>query len=202
MNAVSPTPKTVKNEARKTLTREDWIAAARAVLETRGIADVKADRLSKHLKVTRGSFYFHFTGIEDLHTSLLDQWRQCNCKPFQSLGSKEPLDGLEAFEAVVRIWVDEVPFSPMLDLAIRGWSRTSMTLAKEVAEMDDLRIRLLTRAFRAMSYGEDESLVRARITYFHQIGYYALSFKETAAERKRYQPLYGKILVGPSGARE
>ena len=56
---------------------------------------------------------------------------------------------------------------------------------------------LLTRAFRALGYSQDESLVRARITYFHQIGYYTLSFKEDAAERRRYQPLYGKVLLGP-----
>jgi hypothetical protein len=50
-----------------------------------------------------------------------------------------------------------------------------------------------------MGYSDDESLVRARITYFHQIGYYALPFKEDDAERKRLQPLYGSVLVGPAG---
>ena len=39
--------------------------------------------------------------------------------------------------------------------------------------------------------------MRARITYFHQIGYYTLSFKEDPAERKRYQPLFGDVLLGP-----
>jgi hypothetical protein len=48
-----------------------------------------------------------------------------------------------------------------------------------------------------MGYSEDESVVRARITYFHQIGYYALSFKEKLTDRLRYQPLYMDILVGP-----
>ena len=100
----------------------------------------------------------------------------------------------------MRIWVDEAPFRPLLDLAVRDWSRTARKLAGEVAAIDDLRIALLCRAFRAMGYGDDESLVRARITYFHQIGYYALSFKETAADRKRYQPIYGAVLLGPRGA--
>ena len=107
------------------------------------------------------------------------------------------IDGLQFFTAIVHVWVDEDPFSPLLDLAVRDWSRTSKKLAQEVAEMDNLRISLLTRAFRALGYSQDESLVRARITYFHQIGYYTLSFKEDAAERRRYQPLYGKVLLGP-----
>jgi len=48
-----------------------------------------------------------------------------------------------------------------------------------------------------MGYSDDESIVRARITYLHQIGYYAVSFKESVADRKRYQPIYGRVLEGP-----
>jgi AcrR family transcriptional regulator len=182
---------------RQSLSREAWIAAARKVLENRGIAEVKIDRLSKQLKVTRGSFYFHFSSQEDLHNGLLEQWRRDNCQPFQDMRDVAEVDGLQLFTAIVHVWVDEEPFSPLLDLAVRDWSRTSKKLAREVAEMDDLRISLLTRAFRMLGYSQDESLVRARITYFHQIGYYTLSFKEGAAVRRRYQPLYGKVLLGP-----
>ncbi|MCX5495550.1 TetR/AcrR family transcriptional regulator [Kaistia dalseonensis] len=184
---------------RKTLSRESWIAAALKALEKRGIADVKIDLLAKQFKVTRGSFYFHFTGIKDLHEALLEEWRARNCRPFEALDRIEEQDGLAFFTRIVKIWVDEAPYRPLLDLAVRDWSRTARKLADEMAAIDNLRISLLTRAFRAMNYPDDESLVRARITYFHQIGYYTLSFKEAAADRKRYQPLYGKVLLGPLG---
>jgi hypothetical protein len=108
-------------------------------------------------------------------------------------------DGLRFFNDIVYVWVDEKPFSPLLDLAVRDWSRTSRKLANEVKDIDDLRLELLSRSFRAMGYSEDESTVRARITYFHQIGQYALSFKEEPLVRRRYQPLFGEVLVGPLG---
>jgi AcrR family transcriptional regulator len=184
-------------QPRQTLSREAWIAAARKVLERRGIAEVKIDRLARHLKVTRGSFYFHFSSLEDLHSGLLQEWRRSNCQPFQDISDAAEIDGLKLFTAIVHVWVDEDPFSPLLDLAVRDWSRTSKRLAREVTAMDTLRMALLTGAFRALGYSADESLVRARITYFHQIGYYTLSFKEDAAERRRYQPLYGRVLLGP-----
>ena len=38
--------------------------------------------------------------------------------------------------------------------------------------------------------------MRARVFYYHQIGYYALGIKQTTAERKRMLPLYLRILVG------
>ena len=143
---------TVTAQPRQTLSREAWIAAARKVLEKGGIAEVKIDGLARQLKVTRGSFYFHFSSLEDLHNGLLEQWRRDNCRPFQDMRDAAEIDGLQFFTAIVHVWVDEDPFSPLLDLAVRDWSRTSKKLAREVAEMDSLRISLLTRAFRALGY--------------------------------------------------
>ena len=183
--------------ARRTLSREAWIAAARKVLEKRGIGEVKIDRLAQQLKVTRGSFYFHFASLADLRGGLLQEWRDSNCAPFWAMREVHDMDGLQFFTDIVHVWVDEDPFSPLLDLAVRDWSRTSRKLAHEVKEIDDLRIELLIRSFRAMGYSEDESIVRARITYFHQIGQYALSFKEDPVVRRRYQPLFGEVLLGP-----
>jgi len=181
---------------RKTLSRETWLEAARKVLERRGIAAVKIDALARQLKVTRGSFYFHFAGLSDLHAGLIDIWRQRNCAPFEALQHSET-EGQVLFETVVRVWVDEKTFTPSLDLAIRDWSRSSRMLAADVEATDKLRLDLLARAFRGMGYSDDESIVRARITYLHQIGYYAVSFKESVADRKRYQPIYGRVLEGP-----
>jgi AcrR family transcriptional regulator len=190
-------PATAPAASRKTLTREVWINAARKVLEKRGIAEVKIDRLARQFKVTRGSFYFHFTSLKDLHNGLLEEWRRSNCAPFQAMVDAKFDDGVQFFSDIVHVWVDEKPFSPQLDLAIRDWARTSKELSREVTAIDDLRINLLIRSFQAMGYSDDESLVRARITYFHQIGQYALSFKEDPEVRKRYQPLFGDVLLGP-----
>ena len=160
---------------RRTLTREDWVAAARKVLEKRGIAEVKIDRLARQFKVTRRS----------------------NCAPFHAMANVEVMDGVQFFSDIVHAWVDEKPFSPKLDLAVRDWARTSKELDKEVIAIDELRIALLVKAFLKIGYGESESIVRARITYFHQIGQYALSFKEDPEVRKSYQPLFGDVLLGP-----
>jgi AcrR family transcriptional regulator len=158
---------------------------------------VKIDPLAKRLRVTRGSFYFHFSGLGDLQQSLLEEWRTCNCAPFETLADQASPDGLVLFTRIVRTWVDEAPFRPHLDLAIRDWARSVRTVANDIAEADERRISQLAVAFRRIGYDNDESLVRARITYFHQIGYYALSFKESAADRRRYQPIYGRVLLGP-----
>lgn len=196
MNLQSSSKQTSQTR-RQTLTRDAWIAAARKVLERGGISEVKIDRLARQFKVTRGSFYFHFSSLKDLHDALLDEWRQRNCLPFERLRDSEVTNGFEFFSSIVHVWVDENPFSPRLDLSIRDWARASRRLTKEVGDMDDLRLDLLKRSFEAIGYDGDESLVRARITYFHQIGQYAIAFKEDPMRRRSLQPLFGQVLVGP-----
>jgi len=50
--------------------------------------------------------------------------------------------------------------------------------------------------FEDMGYPEDEAFVRARVTYFHQVGYYALGVEEPRQQRLRLLPLYTRILTG------
>jgi hypothetical protein len=42
----------------------------------------------------------------------------------------------------------------------------------------------------------NEALVRARILYFHQMGYYALGLKESRHERETLYPIYERLLFG------
>jgi len=196
-SVAAPEAEEVAKVSRRTLTREGWVAAARKVLEKRGIAEVKIDRLARQFKVTRGSFYFHFSSLQDLHDELLAEWRRSNCAPFQAMVDVDVTDGVQFFSDIVHAWVDEKPFSPRLDFAIRNWAQASRDIGKEVDAIDELRIALLVRAFLKIGYSEKESIVRARITYFHQIGQYALSFKEDPEVRKSYQPLFGDVLLGP-----
>jgi AcrR family transcriptional regulator len=54
------TENTAPAPAARRFSREDWIASARKVLVESGVDDVKIDRLARKMKVTRGSFYWHF----------------------------------------------------------------------------------------------------------------------------------------------
>ena len=57
-------------------TRDEWVAMARKLLIREGIAGVKIDRLAKRLGVTRGGFYWRFTGLNDLLDARLGH-REC-----------------------------------------------------------------------------------------------------------------------------
>ena len=50
--------------------------------------------------------------------------------------------------------------------------------------------------FLGFGYDPERAFIRARITYFHQVGQYAMGITEDRAIRRRLRPLYREVLVG------
>lgn len=175
----------------KRLSRADWVAAARKALVASGIDDVKVDVLARRLKVTRGSFYHHFNNRQSLLDALLADW---------AVNNQRELDALRGQGAGIvelfRIWLGEDPEFPAFDIAIRVWARKSRSVAALVGDIDDGWVALIQAMLERDGIAAPESFVRARIVYFHQIGYYALSITESRADRLKLAPYYYQGLTG------
>lgn len=175
------------------LSREDWVKAARRQLVAGGIDEVKVDRLARKLKVTRGSFYWHFRNRKDLLDAILESW--VTLKEAEIERAREGWSSTGPIE-VARIWLSADPTYPAFDMAIRFWAWKSPPVMKIVRGIDDRWIAFLARQFEADGQQELESVARARVLYWHQVGYYALRFEEPMAERLRFLPYYTQILIG------
>ena len=178
------------------LGRDAWVAAGRRALIAGGVAAVRVEPLAAALGVTTGSFYWHFRGRDALLRALLADWRERNSAALQGAVDRHRRDPVAAMRALVHVWIDEAGYSPAWDAAVRDWARTSRPVAALVRRVDEERIRLLQRLFRRFGYAAAEAFVRARVTYFHQVGYYALHIEESRARRRRLVPLYLKVLTG------
>ena len=55
-----------KASAEPPLARKDWIDAAIVMLAEDNVEALRVDTLAERLGVTKGSFYWHFKGREDL----------------------------------------------------------------------------------------------------------------------------------------
>jgi AcrR family transcriptional regulator len=174
---------------------EDWLRAARDELIENGILAVKVDRLARRLKVTRGSFYWHFDSHADLLGKLLESWQATNTAPFEKVLQLDK-SGLEKFQAIVDLWLSEEEYNPKFDAAVREWARVFPEIAKIVLQADEVRISVLHEIFRQLGYRGKHALVRARITYFHQVGYYTLGISESSVDRNKLLPYYTEALLG------
>ena len=175
--------------------REDWIAAARKVLVTSGVDSVKVDRLANDLRATRGSFHWHFTDREELLNALLHDWEVNNYVAISTIRARWASSKPDLSE-LIELWVREGTESPAFGMAIRTWARGDASVEEVMHRVDNEWINLMQLLFSPDIYDESERLVRARVVYFHQVGYHALALREPREERLRLIPYYYKVLTG------
>lgn len=186
------------NRARRSrppLGRDAWLEAARRALIEEGTAGVEVNKLAKRLDVTRGGFYWFFESREQLLDALLALWVQTSIAIFQRVTSAPQQNGAQKFQALVDLWIDEKEYDPKWDGAVRDWARTSAKVLEAVRAVDDQRIGFIEQVFRDLGYDGKEAHVRARVTYYHQVGYYALGVREPRRKRLELLPYYTKILT-------
>lgn len=185
----APTP------GRKQLRRVDWLQQALELFVAEGIDAVRITRLADELGVTRGSFYWHFENRKDLIHALVDFWKDKNTPAILSAVETSPsLEGgiLRFFETCV----DSTQFDPRLDLALREWARRSASIRRLVDAEDAARIDALRAFFARFDYPMPQALIRARVLYYSQIGFYALEVSEPLATRLGYTGAYYECFTG------
>ena len=193
MDSVSPRPDPVGRSGQ--LTRADWVAAARAVLVQRGIGALGVRALAAEMNVTPGAFYWQFRNLEALHEALRADWADRNTAPFtRAIGAAGP-EGLRQYLAWVRVVVMEDEFDPGYDNAIRDWAHHAPRTAAILAEVEAFRIAQLRGVFLALGFQGHTAEIRARVAYYHQVGYNAMRVREPREQRLRNVPFYAEILT-------
>lgn len=183
------------NAKRTSLDRPAWLGEARKALIAGGIAAVKIGKLAEQLQVTRESFYWHFKNLQELHEQLLLDWESTITQAYAALLDKEH-DGAKEFLAMVQMHLDESRYDPAWDAAMRDWARISTAAEMAVRRVDEQIVKLIRQMFIDMGYDDTESLVRARITHFHQVGYYKINPGESPEERLQLVSVYIRLLTG------
>lgn len=188
-------PRPAEDTAPPEIREAAWIGAAREALIEGGLGAVKVDRLAKRLGVTRGGFYWRFANPAALLDALLEDWRETNSAAFLA-ALAGPGTPRQRFDALMRVCIEEDGYSPAYDTAIREWGRVDPKVAQAVAEVDETRIAALERLFAEGGYRPREALVRARVTYYHQVGYDAMGVQEARERRWTLSATYRHVLTG------
>ena len=139
--------------------------AGRIALLRGGPAAVRVEALARELKVTKGSFYWHFPDARALLEALLAEWE--DEADLLMIAAGHP-DGAEAgtralfhqvAERVVQSERGEVPS----DAAIFGWAAVDPAIAERVNRAEAQRVALLARLL-----GSEE---RAELAYMAYLGF-------------------------------
>ena len=182
-------------QERKQLQRFDWLQQALEIFVAEGIEAIRITRLADDLGVTRGSFYWHFENRKDLIDALVSFWKNKNTPAI--LRAANEADSLA--DGILRFFetcLDAASFDSRLDLAIREWSRRSQSIRGLLDREDEARIGALREFYARFGFAMPEALIRARVLYYSQIGFYALGIDEPLATRLGYTEAYFECFTG------
>jgi AcrR family transcriptional regulator len=163
------------------LTREAWVKVAFDSLYDEGIDQVRVERLAKKLKVTKGSFYWHFKNRQELLDALIEYWNLEMTKTVVENAKMFHGDPVQRIFSTLRdiISNERTKYDP----AVRAWANHDVKAKKYVEKVDKLRLTFLIELFIDAGFAPEESEIRARMIYYYVLGEAYVTRKETRAIR-------------------
>lgn len=200
---VRPLPSPRKRRAardeatRETLKPEAWIDAATEVLVDQGIDHVRVDVLATQLKVTRGSFYWHFRDREELLRRVLQAWSERSTENLtKRLESAHP-DPREQLRDVLSL-----PFrgraavrGARIELAIRAWARRDEMARHAVDESDASRLAYIAQIFSSLGFPVVEAQQRAFAVYAYVVGESLMASQGSPSQRAERQKFMERLAM-------
>jgi AcrR family transcriptional regulator len=143
----------------QTLSKSDWLKQGLRTLAAEGFGALKADRLAKSLKVSRGSFYWHFRDLKSFHTALLDEWsRRAASQIIAEI--EQAASGAERLKALMR---RSVTANRDTERAVRAWAIHNPEVAKRLEAVDKERSKYVEKLL--LSAGVTPAQAHARAVF-------------------------------------
>lgn len=161
----------------RTIDREHWVRAALEGLGAEGEAGVAVEPLARRLGVTKGSFYWHFSGRDALWSAVLET--------YERVATKEPiaaLSGLAEPRARLRGLFSLAFDSPEHLRAERAlFASTRADVRRVVASVHDRRRAFLEACYAELGLDTREAAAWASTTYAAFCGAVLLADREPFA---------------------
>ena len=159
--------KSEESATRRSLDRSEWIAGAIDALADEGVAGMCVEALAKRFGVTKGSFYWHFKGRQDLVDAVLQTWQAaqiCKVDRHAAAGS-----GDAPLRQLIDNYGDDCR-EIAIESAVRDWAWRDAQAAAAVEAVDRHRLESACRLFVAAGLGEDEARSRSLLLFAYLFG--------------------------------
>ncbi len=168
------------------LDRAAWVKAAFDVLAEDGLDGLRVEVLAKRLKVTKGSFYWHFKDRRDLLDAVLETWKEGRIRDIHKQTAAQPGEELAALHHTIEVYSAGRSRKGMpIELAVRDWARRDPQAATVVEGVDATRLDCARRLFLACGVPPEEAAARSVLLYAYVFGVSLMSCGKFDAELSR-----------------
>ncbi len=182
----------MEKDAAPKLGRQDWLTIGLKTLVESGIEAVRVEPLAKSLKVTRGSFYWHFKNRDDLLEAILQEWEIRNT---ESIIQEVELVGTDPGSKLLNLFEIAARDDDHLEKAVRIWGVHDARASAAIGRVDQRRLDYLQNLFLQLGFSKTEAKVRARIVHSVRLGWFMMESSTELSERMTDIRLVYKILT-------
>ena len=163
----------------------EWVNAGLKALAKFGFAALKADTLANRLRVSRGSFYWHFAHVSAFHAAILRRWREIALENIMDRIEGAADDRLEAL--LIRAFSTDSE----TERAVRAWATFDEQANSAAEAVDAERIRYLQALLVDAGVPPKAAETRARIMNWAYLGFALSSARldDAALKDLRQRPL-------------
>lgn len=183
--------------AKTPLTSDDWIKASFRALSSGGVQAIRAEAIARDLKVSKGSFYWHFKDVPDLKAQMLEHWAAQATDAIIADVEANGGSGRAQLERLVEAATDDrnlVYGGVQAEGAIREWARYDSTAAAVLKAVDQRRLAYVAELFAKCGFSAASGRSGANILYGALIGLEALASGELADLRTDMRALLPALL--------
>ena len=188
-------------DTKKRLTKLDWIRAAFRALTKGGPQAIKAETIARDLKVSKGSFYWHFKDVPSLRLAMIGHWQQAATGAvIEALEDSNTPAETRLHRLMTLATSDQVtPYGgPMAEAAIRDWARYDNMVQTAVSDVDQQRINYVKDLFVELRHSEMNAQSNANLLYGALIGLLQLSNLGGLNPQDELLNLLDRMLSAPS----
>jgi len=161
-----------------TLTAADWAEAALQLMAEAGLAALTVDMLARRLGVTKGSFYWHFKGRQELVAAALSRWEQ--------RATSEAIAGLSAVTDPwqrLRFMIDATTQPPRSRsvYAALAEGAADPVVKRVLNRVASARIEYLETCYRELGFTPAQAKAKALFAYAAYRGLLQLAHEASAA---------------------
>jgi len=162
------------------LSAKDWVDQGLKTLASDGFTALKAEPLAKAMRVSRGSFYWHFADIAAFHAAILARWHEVAAE--QIIANVEAASKDEDPLALLlrRVFGERL----MLERAVRTWASVDPAARAAVQAIDRRRLNYVEGLLAQSGLAAELARARAQILYWAFLGF-ALSDQPLSKARQQ-----------------
>jgi AcrR family transcriptional regulator len=149
------------------LSAKDWVDQGLKALASRGFTALKADPLAKGLRVSRGSFYWHFADIAAFHAAVLARWHEVAAEQIIANVEAASKDDNPLAVLLRRVFSERLT----LERAVRSWASVDPAARAAVQAIDRRRLNYVEGLLVQSGLSDNAARSRAQILYWAFLGF-------------------------------